>query len=173
MNRYVRIALAYFLVANIIGIVVFLLVVRTNTNRDATAPQKELSKAKTDNTAIAVDIFRQGSDLAQFRDALNLLSPNLAQPDIAGRVILKPDDRSFLLTAAKLTQEELQELDASHFRVIDAVHVNSAALFRDAARSLEIPGLSELAQAEFAFDWVTRRVLLYEQRQEGLPPAYV
>src|SRR5438093_996217 len=137
MNRYVRIALAYFLVANIIGIVVFLLVARNNTNRDATAPQKAPGKAATDTTAIAVEIFRQGSDLAQFRDALNLLSPNLTQPDVAARVVLKPDDRSFLATAAKLTLEELQELDASHFRVIDAVHVNSAALFRDAARSLE------------------------------------
>lgn len=172
MNRYVRIALAYFLVAIFIGIVVFVLFVPKNTQSDVATPQKAV-KAKTDNTAIAVEIFRQGSELAQFRDALNLLSPNLTQPDVAARVVFKPDERSLLATAAKLSPEELQELEASHFRVIDAVHVNSAALFRDAARSLEIPGLSELAQAEFAFDWMTRRVLLYEQGQDELPPAFV
>jgi hypothetical protein len=145
---------------------------RNNTS-DVAVADKKAAKIDDDKTPVAFDIFRQAVEPAQFRDALNLLSTHLTRPDVAPRLALKAEDRDFLKAEAQLSPAELGELDASYFRPIDAVHVSSAALFRDAAHSLEIAGLSELAQAEFAFDWVARRVLLYEQRYDGLPPAYV
>ncbi len=134
--------------------------------------EKKVTRADDDKTAIALEIFRHGGDRARYRDALNLLGVGLAREPVA-RLTLTPDERRLLSADAKLTPVEFQELEATYFRPIDAAHIDAAALFRDAARALEIPGLSDLDQAEFAFDWVARRVLLFEQRYEGLPPAYV
>src|SRR6266404_368093 len=100
MNRYVRITLAFLLVAMIIGIII---VARNNTSNDVVAPQKKPAKTNGDATLIALDLFRQGSELPQFRDALNLISPNLTRPDVAARLVLKPDDRMLLEAEAKLT----------------------------------------------------------------------
>jgi hypothetical protein len=173
MNRYVRIFLAYLIVGSIIGLGVYFLVNRDRPNGDSANPQKQAGRGDDDKTALALDIFRQSGEASQYREGLNLLSPHLTQPDVVARLTLSPESRALFKDEAKLTPAELLELESTHYRVIDAVHVSSAALFRDAARSLEIPGLSELAQAEFAFDWVTRRVLYFEQQHESLPPAYV
>src|SRR5258707_1823332 len=96
-TRYVRIALLFLLAG-----------CRNNTGNDALAPQKKATKVDDDKTPIALAIFRQGTELPQFREALNLLSPNLARPDVMARVTLKPDDRIFLETEAKLSPAELQ-----------------------------------------------------------------
>ncbi len=146
---------------------------RNGTAPDVVVDTKKTSRAGDDKVAFALEAFRQGGDQARYRDALTMLSPSLGSADNAARFTLKPEQRKSLEADAKLTPAEIQELDATFFRPMDAAHVDAAALFRDAARALEIPGLGELDQAEFAFDWVARRVLLFEQRQEGLPPAYV
>lgn len=152
-------------------IVLLLAGCRNNTGPDIAAPPKKTAIADN-KTAIALDIFRQGGERAQLREALNLLNPTLASPEIAPRLVLTPEQRR-LLQNAKLSLAELQDLEAVNFSSMDAVVLESASLFRDAARTVQILGLGRAEQAAFAFDWVARHVLFYEQRHEGLPPAYV
>src|SRR4051794_24489250 len=68
------------------------------------APKK---KVDDDKTPVALDIFRQAADPPQFREALNLLSANLARPDVAARLTLTGGERAFLESDAKLSPPEL------------------------------------------------------------------
>lgn len=144
---------------------------RNNTTSDPAAPQAT-QKVAEDPTRNALDLFRQGGDRVLLRDATSLLNPALGKPENVARLVLSADERKFL-EVLKLAPAEVQFLEAMHFQPIDAVALESAALFRDAARTLEIPGLSPEMQAAFAFEWTRRHVLFYQQRLEGLPPAYV
>jgi len=143
---------------------------RNNTGDPVALPAKQ---AAQDQTQIALEILRQGNESPQLREGLNLLSPALTKPGTVGGLALSPEERRLLEIEAKASGAEISDLEAPHFRPIDAVLLESAIWFRDAARALEIPGLAPLDQAAFAFDWVTRHVLNYEQRQENLPPAFV
>jgi phage antirepressor YoqD-like protein len=145
---------------------------RNNAGNDAAPPPTKQAVAN-DQTSTALEIFRHGGDSAQLREGLILLDTPLARPENAARLVLSSDERGLLQESARVTPAELAELEAVHFRPLDAVVLESAVLFRDAARSLEVPGMSPAQQAAFAFDWVARHVLLYEQRQDNLPPAFV
>lgn len=119
----------------------------------------------------ALELLRQANQLSHFKDALQLLNAHLDKPEVAALIQLKDEQRDFLVKQVRLNQQELEEVEAGVFRPLDAHHMDSSYLFRDAARSLEIKGLSTLQQALLAFDWVTRRVYLHEQGDSGLPPA--
>lgn len=137
------------------------------------------SRAEEDKVAVALEQFRQGGnasrffgkELADYREALGLLGPTLSRQEVQDRLRLRPEQRE--LIEKGLTPVEIAELEASVFSRLDSHHVETCALFRDAAHYLEVPGIGELDQATHAIAWVGRRVVLHQQRQEGLPPAYV
>lgn len=145
---------------------------RNQSAKDAPVAPTRQSSAD-DRTHAALETFRQANEAGPLREALDHLNANLARPDVADRLTLSVDDRANLKADAGLTAAELAELEAPVFRPIDAVAIEQAMLFRDAARTLEIPGLTPLQQAEFVFDWTSRHVLFYEQRHDDLPPAFV
>jgi hypothetical protein len=90
-------------------------------------------------------------------------------------------------------EDALAELDSSTFTLLDAHHVDGCLLLRDAARSLEIEGITDangkpvqstsLERAALGFEWVVQQVRLQEPAfspQVGteitgrpLPPAFV
>jgi hypothetical protein len=126
-----------------------------------------------DSLQPALQVLRQASEARHFRDALNLVNAHRVKQEGKLDVHLTDSARTFLKDVVKLDAAELAEVDAGSFRPLDAMHLDSCFLFRDAARAIEVADLSPLEQALVAFGWTTRRVLLHEQRDEGLPPYLV
>ena len=141
------------------------------TREVAVAPkEKKSTPAEVDNTGIALEVLRTSSNVGGLRDALRQLNSSLEKQSDSLR--LSAEQRDWL-KGAGLGQEEFVEIDAKTFRPLDAHHLDTSAVFRDAARTLEIAGLDPLEQAKFVVDWVDRRVLLHQHAQEGMPAAYV
>lgn len=123
--------------------------------------------------ALAAETLRQATDLPQFSAALNHLNGPLAKQ--AGAVKTSFDEKNGQLVKDLFQPDatELDYLEAGLMRPLDAAHLQSCFLFRDAARSLEVAGLAPVDQAVLGCAWAMRRVLLHEQQDEGLPPHLV
>jgi hypothetical protein len=154
------------LIAGVIGVVFAIL-----SMHDWSGPPKPTVRPaarQVDNTGNAVEVLRNATNVAACRDALRTLTPVLEkQPDLR----LSDAQRAWL-TKAGFNADELAELDAKTYRPLDAYHVDTSMLFRDASRILA-GGLDPLEQAKVTFDWVGRRVLLHQHAQEGIPAAFV
>ncbi|MBI3409328.1 MAG: hypothetical protein HY040_13370 [Planctomycetes bacterium] len=117
----------------------------------------------------ACELILNANQLSHYREGLYLLNEPLKRAESEA----DPKDRDFVLHQAHLADAELEEVDASTYRPLDAHHLEATFLFRDAARALTVPDLPPLEQAREAFGWVARRVLLHEQADDWLPPAQV
>ena len=121
--------------------------------------------------------LRRDADAPTVRRALDGLNNALARAD-------SPDHRPAGLAAGQdaevrtllnLTEPEVQELRPTTFTALDTHHVLDALYLRDAARSLEPAGLPPAKQAELAFHWVCRQVVLrpwVAQVSTGATPQY-
>src|SRR5262249_21754264 len=115
-------------------------------------------------------------DLATCRAAMQQFGAQLAAPGAPRVPELTAGQAAGLQKLFGLDDAELAEVRSASFTGLDAYHLEACLLLRDAARSLELPGVGQtpLDRAAAAFDWVVRRV-----RREGagggepLPPAYV
>ncbi|MFO0969476.1 MAG: hypothetical protein U0793_28290 [Gemmataceae bacterium] len=118
----------------------------------------------------AARALRQSGDIAQYREALNLVNSSL-KPDAKGiHEVASPE----LLTALfGMEADELAYLRGPSFRPPDAYYLESCYLFRDAARSLEVSGLSHTQQVQHALDWVLRHVIHHEQADTDLPASFI
>ena len=100
---------------------------------------------------------------------------------------LSPAAANKLRDQLGLSAEEASEVGSATFSPLDAHHLDSCFLFRDAARTLEIPPLTgpggkvaKLAPLDYAaaaFDWVARQVRLADATVTGpdeqAPPAAI
>jgi hypothetical protein len=123
-----------------------------------------------DTLNTAVKFLRLANEPAQYREALNLVNDTF-KPDV--KVINDLTDKKALQEQFNLDDEALAYLEATTFRPADAHYLESCYLFRDAAKTLEVGGLSPKQQVLHALDWVLRHVLFHEQADADLPPAYV
>src|SRR5262245_44708789 len=133
---------------------------------------ENVSEQRDASLARAAETLRLAADWGQFSAALNDLNGPLAKQ--AG--VTKPFDektRQLVKELYQLDTAELEQLEASLMRPLDAAYLQSCFLFRDAARSLEVAGLAPVDQAVLGCAWAMRRVLLHEQQDEGLPPHLV
>lgn len=136
--------------------------------------------------AVATQLRRE-ADAPTVRRALEGLNHALAQQDDpqfrpAG---LTSSQEAEVRTLLNLTDPELQELRPVTFSPLDSHHVLDSLYFRDIARSLETAGLPPEVQADLAFRWVCRQVVLHPwvgQVSAGtttrykvmiVPPSYV
>jgi hypothetical protein len=148
---------------------------------------------------LAREAYRTATDAQHFRHANGLADKHLtANPDaltrqfpgtrdksalqavLAGKpevAAAKLDDRAlyrkFLESVVGLDKAEIEDVESTSFKLLDAHYLDGCYLLRDAARGMPLQGLSPLEQAEFCFHWVTRRVVLHETREEPLPPQFV
>lgn len=127
--------------------------------------------------------LRKDGSLASARGVLAQLNTELAlnsdpQYQPAG---LTPEAEAILHRTAKLTDEELKELRANSFTNLDPNYLAECLYLRDAARSLDAAGLPPVKQAELAFAWVCRQLVLSHwvtasgrgaQRMPPVPPSY-
>jgi hypothetical protein len=128
----------------------------------------------------ARDVLRKATDAAAYRDALQLINAHLGRDTEASAHLQKiKDQRDRTLPPARLREvfgldpDEVEEIEAVNFRPLDAQHVAQAFELRDAARALQLQELPKLKQAELAFQWVMRQVLLQVRDDELLPPQPV
>lgn len=143
-----------------------------NTNPNA-APT-----AKSDPYLLALESFRTpegqvgGEDLGRFREGIQSLGNHFSTADVMKLLRLETDARKFLAERAHLTDREFAEIESSTFRNADSHYLDECFLLRDVARSLEVSGLGTVDQAEIHFHWVMRNVLLHEQVDSWIPPAF-
>ncbi len=137
-------------------------------------------KGKTEQNAftLAAESFRTpenvggGDDVSRFRDGLQALSAHFSKTDVAAQMRLSGDALKFLKDDAHLTAAELAEVDSLSFRSADAYYLDECFLFADVSRSIEVAGLGPIEQAHHHFRWVVRNVLLHEQVDDWVPPAF-
>ncbi len=129
---------------------------------------------KSDPRRLGLELLRQASEPARYQEGLQLLNAALPHnPDLQKRLVLGDAERRFLTEALALNADEMREVESPSFRPADAYYLADCFLLRDAARALEMPGLSAEALARHGFAWVCRQVLLHEQGETGLPPSFV
>lgn len=133
-------------------------------------------RSPTDVFVDARDAFRftrPSDDWTRFRDFLPKLNSYFSKAGIQNRLKLTDAERKFLSDEVHLTSAELAELEAPDFRAADAHFLDECYLLRDAARSLEADGLDTAEKKAYAlFRWVNRNVLLHEQVDSWVPPAF-
>jgi tetratricopeptide (TPR) repeat protein len=126
------------------------------------------------------------TDLATCRTAIQLLNAHL-QKATEQPPALTPAAATRLRDQLALSAEEAAEVASTSLTPLDGHHLDSCFLFRDAARSLEMPPLSgaggkaakvlPLHYAVAGFDWVMRQVRLSDisdtQAGEQAPPAAI
>jgi hypothetical protein len=140
-------------------------------------PTGEGGKGVTTNVfSEARDAFRfarPSDDWTRFRDFLPRFSSYFAKSEVQARLRLKEAERKYLTEEVHLTSAEMAEIEAAEFRTADAHFLDECYLLRDAARSLDAPSLDSAdKQAHALFRWVTRNVLLHEQVDSWVPPAF-
>ena len=122
------------------------------------------------------DIFRKASDAASLREALQVVNSHLNDLGSLREIQAKRDQElppERLRELLGLEPEELDYLQAATFQPLDAHYLAEAFELHEAAQGLQIDGLPALQQAERAFQWVMRQVVLHGDRAEWVPSHYV
>ena len=150
---------------------------KPDTDKPTRLDEKFLAQARSQ--------LAKKTDLATCRIAVQLLDNHLQKakekpPEIA------PVAANRLRDQLGLTPEEVVEVSAPSYTTLDAHHLDSCFLFRDVARSLELPTFTEaeksakpmpLDYAVAGFDWVVRQVRLPDPKDaattEQAPPAAI
>ncbi len=116
---------------------------------------------------------RPTDDWTRFRDFLPKFNSYFAKPDVMARLQFPDAERKYLIDEVHLSSAELAELESTEFRTADAHYLDECYLMRDAARSLEAPSLDTAEKrANALFRWTMRNVLLHEQVDTWIPPAF-
>jgi len=145
-------------------------------DRPAAPPKENVTKgqAKPDSTKNGLELLRTAQSADRYREALRLVNNGLGQtPGFRDKITLDARGRKFLEKTVGFSGDELQEAESPTFRPADAYHVAESFFFRDVHRTLETKELPAAQQAELCFRWVMQHVLLHEQGDENLPPAFI
>lgn len=120
-----------------------------------------------------VQPLRKHGDLASCRTVLAQLNTHLTAAGADLPHPLSAEDQQFIRQALQLTDEEMQEVNASSFTLLDAYHLEQSLLLGEAARALDEPDGPAVQRAAAAFAWVCRQVRLAEVEEGLVPPLLV
>jgi hypothetical protein len=120
-----------------------------------------------------VDTFRKATDVESGRNAVQQLNLYIGNHPDLKPAPLRKEDYDTLRDRFALDPGELSEVQSSVFTVLDAQHLQSCMLFRDAIRSLRVEDRSPLEKAKAGFDWVVRQVGIEERPGDSFPPNFV
>jgi hypothetical protein len=152
----------------LIGLVVFLF---TGGSKTAVGPQNGPRQHEENHLAAARSMLANAkqADLGTCKAAVAELNAHLQKAKEHAPAPLDTSAKAALAKQWRLSADELEEVASPNFTALDAHHLETCFLLRDAARWLELarPGgrgstvkQSPLEQAELAFDWVMRQVRL-------------
>ena len=177
----------YLVVAMVVGGLILLVLVGYFILHDPYGPTKGLTRSNRGDENFlgqARSLLAKQANLATSRNAVQLLNNHL-QKAAERPPALDATEAARLRDRLGLLPEESLEVSSTSFTPLDAYHLDSCFLFRDAARSLEVPLLTgaggktakpaPLDYAVAGFDWVVRQVRLSEIKaiDEQAPPAAI
>ncbi len=190
MGRWERLLLSYTIwiwLSPLIGLLLVLLLYftlassgRVATTNTASGPaQTQESGAESARQSLS----RQ-TGLSACRSALQQINTELSEKTASRPPALTNEQKDWLRSHLNLDDEEMKEVESSHFSRLDAHHLFRCFLMRDVASALEIKGVrgkvggpvvreKPLDQAARAFAWVMREVRLRPSEGETEPPSYV
>jgi hypothetical protein len=167
------VAIAAWIVVPILLLAALLVMTLRNTGKPKDDPKDHRGKLTTqENTLVTVrDTLARRVDLATCRAVVSQLNAHLQRAGAEHAVpALAPAAARRLKEQLGLDDGDLAELTSPTFTPLDAFHLESCFLLRDAARSLELVApagrggkpvkLSPLERAVLAFDWTVREVRL-------------
>lgn len=129
----------------------------------ATSPVQRAGSAAEDHVGSARDALLKSADLSTCRSVVQQLNQHMSQHANETRAELTEEQRNVLTQRFGLTADELGEVSARNLTALDAHYLEACLLFRDIARSLEVPGGRSEDHAAAAFAWVVRQVRLPER----------
>ena len=135
----------------------------------------EAKPSQDESLVQAQDILAKATDSGTCRTALQQLNVYLEHHPERKPAPLTDAQRRLLQDPKGygLSADELAEVEDPNFTLLDAQHLDLCFLLRDAARALELDGLSQPEEAAAAFAWVMRQVRLVEDNENLLPPQFV
>jgi hypothetical protein len=173
-NRYLLYGIGAAAVAVIgIGIVYSL--------RSPPPPVEKKDDSRQANTLESVKIgLAKTTDYGTCKNAIQQLNLYLSQYPERKASPLTDEQRKCLTEKCLGDPTEIAEIEGGAFTLLDAQHLDECFLFRDAAQSLEVNGLSATEQAAAAFRWVVRQVRLRASLHldpmadpDPIPPQFV
>ena len=139
--------------------------------------------AADNELATARAALAKSTDLATCRAAIQRFNAHLALEAKHRPPALSPEQKAGLRHLLSLDDGDVAELSSDDYTLLDAYHLETCLLLRDAASSLEVvapPGkdgkparLTPTERAEAAFAWTCRQVRLSEGEGILAPPAFV
>jgi hypothetical protein len=156
--------------------------------RTAPSSTTKTASSSTRVEVIGVETARQGlsrqTDLNACRAALQQINNELGEKASLRPPSLTKEQKDWLHENLHLSDEELIEVESSHYTRLDNQHLFCCFLMRDAANALEVKGVrtqagrqavheKPLEEAVRAFDWVMREVRLRPEEGEASPPSFV
>jgi hypothetical protein len=141
----------------------------------STSKGTERTTTNTDPLGDALEHLRRATDVSGCREALRLADRHL-ESDAEGRKHIQTAvDRLLpLRDRLGLETDEVEEVTAPSFRPLDAHHVELCLRLREVAEQMRLHTLPRRRQAEQAFAWVVRQVLLRSGSDDDLlPPSAV
>jgi len=157
-------------------------------SRTAPPSTTKTASSSTRVEVSGVETARQGlsrqTDLPACRAALQQINNELGEKASLRPPSLTKEQKDWLRENLHLSDEEMMEVESSHYTRLDNQHLFRCFLMRDAANALEVKGVRSQAgrqavhvkpldQAVRAFDWVMREVRLRPDEGEASPPSFV
>ncbi|MFQ3593569.1 MAG: hypothetical protein SNJ82_10355 [Gemmataceae bacterium] len=147
-----------------------------------TSDDKDPTHRQTNELAAVRATLNKQDDVNTCKSVITKLNAHLRQAPEHSVPELSPADRARFQAEFRLNEEDLAEVASTTFTMLDAHHLATCLLLRDAARSLEITApaakgvgvvrLTPLQRAQVAFDWVNRQIRLQGPTPEPAPVAF-
>jgi hypothetical protein len=156
-----------------------LLVLVGCSTKPATVSKDASDKRNEDPWPRSVDQLKRDNDLSASRKILEQLRIDLvgnSDPKFQP-VGLTAEQEKTLQQLVNLNDKELREIRPATYTTLDAQYLAECYYLRDVVRSLGLVGLPPAQQAELAYDWVRRQILLnpwfatMNGQRQLMPPA--
>jgi hypothetical protein len=173
---------ALLIVAGVVGVALIglLLYQVTATSPTRTTTPTDGGGLDGDSLESTVAALSKDPTLGPCSRSLQQINSHLAAVPDRKPPVLDAGSRDALRTYFDLKPDEIEEIEAPTFTLLDPHYLNFCLLLRDAARSLQVDEAvpqTPLDRATVAFEWVMRQVRLGDRTedvfQEVLPPSFV
>jgi hypothetical protein len=162
----------------VVGVSLFLMIVLTLSGFGGGTHVTPTNTRQDDPLEEARDTLDHSPDVSACRAALQKINLALSREIVPRAAPLDPKERERLQKDFNLSDDEIAEISAENYTLLDGYHLDGAFLLHDAAtHALEpeevggdLPTPAPLERATAAFAWVVREVRLAEPTAVGLTP---
>jgi hypothetical protein len=165
-----------------VGVGLFLMILLTLSGFGGGTHATTTSAREDDPLDEARETLDHSPDIGACRAALQKVNVALGRESAPRAAPLDSKDRELLQKDFNLSEEEIAEISAENYTLLDGYHLDGAFLLHDAAThalepeevGVDLPAPAPLERATAAFAWVVREVRLAEPTVLGLaPPQFV